>query len=131
MRLCRKILAISFKEKSIFRFDYIVGTVFAFLYIVLKVYLVERFIWNWRESHRRYYVKQHDCLQYHRWIYRGNYQNDSHEGFKRQCAGRNHFCQYAASDRAEKVYVYTVGDTQSFPYVVWDAAFGGGRYVCI
>ena len=39
MRLCRKILAISFKEKSIFRFDYIVGTVFAFLYIVLKVYL--------------------------------------------------------------------------------------------
>lgn len=39
MRLCRKILAISFKEKSIFRFDYIVGTIFAFLYIVLKVYL--------------------------------------------------------------------------------------------
>lgn len=39
MRLYRKILAISFKEKSIFRFDYIAGTVFAFFYIVLKVYL--------------------------------------------------------------------------------------------
>lgn len=39
MRLCRKILSISFREKSIFRFDYIAGSVFAFLYIVLKVYL--------------------------------------------------------------------------------------------
>lgn len=39
MRLCKKILAISFKEKSIFRFDYIASTIFAFLYIVLKVYI--------------------------------------------------------------------------------------------
>lgn len=39
MRLCRKILSISFKEKSIFRFDYITGSVFAFFYIVLKVCL--------------------------------------------------------------------------------------------
>lgn len=39
MNLCKKILAISFKEKSIFRFDYIVSTIFAFLYIVLKVYM--------------------------------------------------------------------------------------------
>lgn len=39
MGLCKKILAISFKEKSVFRFDYIVSTIFAFLYIVLKVYI--------------------------------------------------------------------------------------------
>lgn len=39
MGLIRKSLAVSFKEKSIFRFDYLVGTVFAFFYIVLKVYL--------------------------------------------------------------------------------------------
>lgn len=39
MRLFRKILSISFKEKSIFRFDYIVGSISAFFYIVLKVYL--------------------------------------------------------------------------------------------
>lgn len=39
MGLCKKILAMSFKEKSIFRFDYIIGTLFSFLYIVLKVYL--------------------------------------------------------------------------------------------
>lgn len=39
MGLCKRILAISFKEKSIFRFDYIVSTLFAFLYIVLKVYI--------------------------------------------------------------------------------------------
>lgn len=39
MGLFRKSLIISFKEKSIFRFDYLVGTVFAFFYIVLKVSL--------------------------------------------------------------------------------------------
>lgn len=39
MRLCRKILIISFKEKSIFRFDYIAGAIYAFFYIVLKVWL--------------------------------------------------------------------------------------------
>ena len=39
MSLCKKILAISFKEKSIFRFDYLVSTAFSFLYIVLKVSL--------------------------------------------------------------------------------------------
>lgn len=39
MGLCRKILSISFKEKSIFRFDYLVSTLFSFFYIVLKVYL--------------------------------------------------------------------------------------------
>lgn len=39
MGLFCKSLVISFKEKSIFRFDYLVGTVFAFFYIVLKVYL--------------------------------------------------------------------------------------------
>lgn len=39
MGLFRKSLVISFKEKSIFRFDYLVGTVFAFFYIVLKVSL--------------------------------------------------------------------------------------------
>lgn len=39
MRLCKRILAISFKEKSIFRFDYIVSTLFDFLNIVLKVYI--------------------------------------------------------------------------------------------
>lgn len=39
MRLGRKLLLISFKEKSIFRFDYIVSTAFSFLYIVLKVYM--------------------------------------------------------------------------------------------
>lgn len=39
MGLCRKILSISLKEKSIFRFDYITGVLFAFFYIVLKVYL--------------------------------------------------------------------------------------------
>ena len=39
MGLCKKILSISFKEKSIFRFDYLVNTLFSFFYIVLKVYL--------------------------------------------------------------------------------------------
>ena len=39
MGLFRKSLIISFKEKSIFRFDYLLGTVFAFFYIVLKVSL--------------------------------------------------------------------------------------------
>lgn len=39
MGLFRRSLIISFKEKSIFRFDYLVGTVFAFFYIVLKVSL--------------------------------------------------------------------------------------------
>ncbi|MCM1263438.1 MAG: ABC-2 family transporter protein [Butyrivibrio sp.] len=39
MRLCRKILTISFKEKSMFRFDYIAGSIYAFFYIVLKVWL--------------------------------------------------------------------------------------------
>lgn len=39
MKLCKRILAISFKEKSSFRFDYIVSTIFAFLYIVLKIYI--------------------------------------------------------------------------------------------
>ena len=39
MSLCKKILAVSFREKSIFRFDYIVNTLFSFLYIVLKVSL--------------------------------------------------------------------------------------------
>lgn len=39
MGLICKSLAVSFKEKSIFRFDYLVGTVFAFFYTVLKVYL--------------------------------------------------------------------------------------------
>lgn len=39
MGLIRKSLAVSFKEKSIFRFDYLMGTIYAFFYIVLKVYL--------------------------------------------------------------------------------------------
>lgn len=39
MSLCKKILAVSFKEKSMFRFDYIVSTLFSFLNIVLKVSL--------------------------------------------------------------------------------------------
>ena len=39
MSLCKKIMSISFKEKSIFRFDYAVSTIFSFLYIVLKVYM--------------------------------------------------------------------------------------------
>ncbi len=39
MRLCAKMLTISWKEKSIYRFDYFIGTIFAFLYLVLKVYL--------------------------------------------------------------------------------------------
>lgn len=39
MSLCKKILAISFKEKTVFRFDYMISTVFAFLYIFLKVYI--------------------------------------------------------------------------------------------
>lgn len=39
MDLCKRILAISFKEKSVFRFDYILQTLFSFLYIVLKVSL--------------------------------------------------------------------------------------------
>lgn len=39
MGLFCKSFAVSFKEKSIFRFDYLVGTVFAFFYIVLKVSL--------------------------------------------------------------------------------------------
>lgn len=39
MSLCKKILSVSFKEKTIFRFDYIVSTIFSFLYIVLKVYM--------------------------------------------------------------------------------------------
>lgn len=39
MGLCRKILAITFKERSVFRFDYIVKTLFSFFYIVLKVSL--------------------------------------------------------------------------------------------
>lgn len=39
MRLCKKILAISLKEKSAFRFDYITGILFAFLSFVLRVYL--------------------------------------------------------------------------------------------
>ena len=39
MSLCKKILAVSFKEKTVFRFDYMISTVFAFLYIFLKVYI--------------------------------------------------------------------------------------------
>lgn len=39
MSLCKKILAISFREKSVFRFDFMLSTVFAFFYIVLKVYM--------------------------------------------------------------------------------------------
>lgn len=39
MGLIRKSLAVSFKEKSIFRFDYLLGTLYAFFYIVLKVSL--------------------------------------------------------------------------------------------
>lgn len=35
----QKNFSISLKEKSIFRFDYITGILFAFFYIVLKVYL--------------------------------------------------------------------------------------------
>lgn len=37
MRLCRKVLAISFKEKSIFRFDYIAGTIFASLLLLTSI----------------------------------------------------------------------------------------------
>ena len=39
MGLWRKIFILSFKEKSVYRFDYLVGTVFSFLYIILKIYL--------------------------------------------------------------------------------------------
>lgn len=39
MGLCKKILTISFKEKTVFRFDYVLSTVFSFLYIILKVFL--------------------------------------------------------------------------------------------
>lgn len=39
MGLVRKSLAVSFKEKSSFRFDYLLGTLYAFFYIVLKVSL--------------------------------------------------------------------------------------------
>lgn len=39
MGLCKKILAVSFKEKAVFRFDYVVKTMFSFFYIVLKVSL--------------------------------------------------------------------------------------------
>lgn len=39
MGLCRKILSVSFKEKSIFRFDYLVSTLFSFFNIILKVCL--------------------------------------------------------------------------------------------
>lgn len=42
MGLFRKSLIISFKEKSIFRFDYLVGTVFAFFYILFDG-SIERF----------------------------------------------------------------------------------------
>ncbi len=39
MRLWRKIFILSFREKSVYRFDYLVGTLFSFLYIILKIYL--------------------------------------------------------------------------------------------
>ena len=39
MRLMKRILLNSFKSKTIFRFDYLVGTVFSFAYIVLKIYI--------------------------------------------------------------------------------------------
>ena len=42
MGLFRKSLIISFKEKSIFRFDYLLGTVFAFFYILFDG-SIERF----------------------------------------------------------------------------------------
>ena len=39
MRLWRKIFILSFREKSVYRFDYLIGTLFSFLYIILKIYL--------------------------------------------------------------------------------------------
>lgn len=39
MRLWTKIFILSFREKSVYRFDYIAGTIFSFLYIILKIYL--------------------------------------------------------------------------------------------
>ena len=39
MRLIKRILLNSFKSKTIFRFDYLVGTIFSFAYIVLKIYI--------------------------------------------------------------------------------------------
>ena len=39
MGLFKKILSISFKEKSVFRFDYIVNTLYSFFSILLKVSL--------------------------------------------------------------------------------------------
>lgn len=39
MRLIKRILLNSLKSKTIFRFDYLVGTIFSFAYIVLKIYI--------------------------------------------------------------------------------------------
>lgn len=39
MGLCKKLLAISFKERAVFRFDYILSTVFSFLYIALMIFI--------------------------------------------------------------------------------------------
>ena len=39
MGLWRKIFILSFREKSVYRFDYLAGTLFSFLYIILKIYI--------------------------------------------------------------------------------------------
>lgn len=39
MGLWRKIFILYFREKSVYRFDYLAGTLFSFLYIILKIYI--------------------------------------------------------------------------------------------